>query len=158
MMSVPPIILQPDHIIMGKNQIREIQDHDIPDVIELWRSCGLIKPWNNPSADIALARRNPNSTVLVLFSDNHLCATAMVGEDGHRGWIYYVAADQSMRGQGLGREIVTAAEEWLVKRDIPKVNLLVRQENQSAVQFYEQLGFVDAGNVCLEKALVSNSG
>lgn len=142
---------------MGKNQIREIQDNDIPDAIALWQSCDLIKSWNDPSADIALARRNPNSTVLVLINDNRLGATAMVGEDGHRGWLYYVAVDKAMRGRGFGRAIVAEAENWLAKRDMPKVNLLVRQENRAAVQFYEQLGFVDATNLSLEKTLVLKS-
>ena len=30
-----------------------------PTVIALWQACGLTRPWNDPAADIALARRGP---------------------------------------------------------------------------------------------------
>jgi len=36
--------------------IAAIGDADVPDVIALWQRCGLTRPWNDPAADIALAR------------------------------------------------------------------------------------------------------
>jgi len=38
----------------------------------------------------------------------------MVGHDGHRGWLYYVASTPESRGSGIGRQMVSAAEEWLM--------------------------------------------
>ncbi|WP_158811267.1 GNAT family N-acetyltransferase [Beijerinckia sp. L45] len=37
----------------------------------------------------------------------------MVGHDGHRGWLYYVAADPGARGMGYGRQMVEVGEAWL---------------------------------------------
>ena len=37
--------------------IADIADADVADVIALWQRCGLTRPWNDPPADIALARR-----------------------------------------------------------------------------------------------------
>ena len=45
--------------------IAPIEDADVADVIALWQRCGLTRPWNDPAADIALARKGANSTVLV---------------------------------------------------------------------------------------------
>ncbi len=45
--------------------IAEIADSDVEAVIALWQRCGLTRPWNDPASDIALARRNANSTILV---------------------------------------------------------------------------------------------
>jgi hypothetical protein len=45
--------------------IAPIEDADVADVVALWQACGLTRPWNDPQADIALARRRPNSTVLI---------------------------------------------------------------------------------------------
>ena len=45
--------------------IAPMTDADADAVAALWRRCGLIRPWNDPTADIALARRGPNSAVLV---------------------------------------------------------------------------------------------
>ena len=79
----------------------------------LWQRCGLTRPWNDPHADIALARRRDNSTVLIGRDNGAIVATVMVGHDGHRGWVYYVAVDPDGRKRGYGRAIMAAAEDWL---------------------------------------------
>jgi hypothetical protein len=77
--------------------VAPIGDADIADVVALWQACGLTRPWNDPVADIALARSGRNSTVLIGRDGETIVATAMVGHDGHRGWVYYVAVDPYRR-------------------------------------------------------------
>ena len=84
-----------------------IEDGDVADVIALWQRCGLTRPWNDPAADIALARKGANATVLVGRDDGAIVASVMVGHDGHRGWVYYVAVDPDHRIKGYGRAIMT---------------------------------------------------
>jgi len=124
--------------------IAEIEDVDVSAVVSLWERCALTRPWNDPVADIALARRSANSTILLGRENNRIVASAMVGHDGHRGWVYYVAVDPDWRGQGLGRAIMTAAEDWLRKAGIAKLQLLVRRENAKASAFYETIGYDEA--------------
>ena len=112
--------------------IADIADADVAAVIALWQACGLTRPWNDPAADIALARREPNSTVLIGRDDDAIVATAMVGHDGHRGWVYYVATDPDRRAKGYGRAIMNAAEDWLRAAGIAKLQLMVRRENARA--------------------------
>jgi ribosomal protein S18 acetylase RimI-like enzyme len=121
--------------------IAEIGDSDVDPVIALWQACGLTRPWNDPSSDIALARRGPNSTVLIGRENDAIVATAMVGHDGHRGWVYYVASDPNLRGKGYGRAIMIAAEDWLRAAGVPKLQLLVRPENSGVAAFYQSIGF-----------------
>ena len=121
--------------------VADIADADVGLVIALWRDCGLTRPWNDPAADIALARRDPNSTVLIGRHDGAIVATAMVGHDGHRGWVYYVATDPKLRAKGYGRAIMNAAEDWLRTAGIPKLQLLVRPENSGVAAFYQSIGF-----------------
>ena len=45
--------------------ITTIEDRDIAEVIALWQRCGSTRPWNDPASDIALARKETNSTVLL---------------------------------------------------------------------------------------------
>ncbi len=106
--------------------IRPIEDADIPAVIALWHAAGVARPWNDPATDIAFARRGPHGTVLVAEIEGSVAATAMAGEDGHRGWLYYVAVAPERQGGGLGRVMVEAAEAWLAARGVWKVQLLVR--------------------------------
>jgi ribosomal protein S18 acetylase RimI-like enzyme len=121
--------------------IADIADADVAAVIALWQACGLTRPWNDPAADIALARRGPHSTVLIGRNDGAIVATAMVGHDGHRGWVYYVATDPDRRAKGYGRAIMNAAEDWLRAAGIPKLQLLVRPENSGVAAFYQSIGF-----------------
>jgi ribosomal protein S18 acetylase RimI-like enzyme len=121
--------------------IADIVDADVATVIALWQACGLTRPWNDPAADIALARRGPHSTVLIGRDGGTIVATAMVGHDGHRGWVYYVATDPDRRAKGYGRAIMNAAEDWLRAAGVPKLQLLVRPENSGVAAFYQSIGF-----------------
>ena len=121
--------------------IADIADADVTTVIALWQACGLTRPWNDPASDIALARRGPHSTVLIGRDGGEIVATAMVGHDGHRGWVYYVATDPDRRAKGYGRAIMNAAEDWLRAAGVPKLQLLVRPENSGVAAFYQSIGF-----------------
>src|ERR1700744_6781869 len=92
--------------------ISAIEDSDVADVVALWRRAGLIRDWNDPSGDIALARRDSNATVLLGRDNGAAAASVLVGHDGHRGWVYYVSGDPAHRPKGYGRAIMQAAEDW----------------------------------------------
>jgi len=121
--------------------ISPIVEADVDAVIALWQRCGLTRPWNDPASDIAFARRGDNATILTGRVSGALVATAMVGHDGHRGWVYYVAVDPDRQGQDFGRAIMAAAEDWLRARDVTKVMLMVRPDNVSVQAFYDRLGY-----------------
>ena len=133
--------------------IADIADGDIPDVIALWQACGLTRPWNDPASDIALARRGPNSTILIGRDGGAIMATAMVGYDGHRGWVYYVATDPDRRGKGYGRAIMHAAEDWLRAAGIEKMQLMVRADNTKVQAFYQSIGYGEQQRVIYAKWL-----
>ena len=133
--------------------IAEIADADVAGVIALWQACDLTRPWNDPAADIALARRGPNSTILIGRDGDAIIATVMVGHDGHRGWVYYVATDPDRRAKGYGRAIMTAAEDWLRATGIAKLQLLVRRENARAGAFYQSIGYAEAQTIVFAKWL-----
>ena len=133
--------------------IAEITDNDIADVVALWQACGLTRPWNDPAADIALARREPNSTILIGRDGDAIVATVMVGYDGHRGWVYYVATDPDRRAKGYGRAIMNAAEDWLRAAGIPKLQLMVRRENSGVAAFYQSIGYEEAQTIVFAKWL-----
>lgn len=121
-------------------QIQEANAGDREDVLALWQAAGLTRPWNDPAADFDRAVDGANSVILLLRHDAALLGTAMVGEDGHRGWVYYLAVAESARGQGHGRGMMAAAEAWLRARGCPKLQLMVREGNDAAVGFYRALG------------------
>ena len=133
--------------------ITAIEDCDIADVIALWQRCGSTREWNDPAGDIALARKETNATVLVGRNDGAVVASVLVGHDGHRGWVYYVTVDPDHRYKAYGREIMTAAENWLRARGIQKLQLMVRGDNLQVRAFYESLGYYDQERVTFAKWL-----
>jgi ribosomal protein S18 acetylase RimI-like enzyme len=123
-------------------------------VVGLWYACNLVAPPNDPVADFRFAKAGACSDVLVCADDaGTILGSVMVGHDGHRGWLYYVAADPASRGEGVGRRMVEAAETWLTERGVVKMLLLVRDTNTQVVGFYEHLGFEIAPRVIMSKRL-----
>jgi ribosomal protein S18 acetylase RimI-like enzyme len=133
--------------------IAPIDDADVAGVIALWRACGLTRPWNDPAADIALARKGSNATVLIGRDNGSIVATVLVGHDGHRGWVYYLAVDPDRRHKGYGRVMMSAAEDWLRERGIEKLQLLVRPDNRSVKNFYQSLGYSEQERIIYAKWL-----
>lgn len=135
----------------GALSIRPMADGEESAVIALWQRAGLTRPWNDPMTDLAFARGRATSDVLVIVADGAIVASAMVGHDGHRGVMYYVAVDPDRQGQRLGRQIVEGAEAWLLARGVWKINLLVRQGNEKVLGFYDELGYAQGTSVSMEK-------
>ena len=133
--------------------ITSIEDRDVPEVVSLWKRAGLVREWNDPSGDIELARRERNSTILLGRHDGALVASVLVGHDGHRGWVYYVSVDPDQRLKDYGRQIMTAAEDWLRARGIMKLQLMVRGDNARVHAFYRSLGYYDQQRTTFAKWL-----
>jgi ribosomal protein S18 acetylase RimI-like enzyme len=134
--------------------IRSAAPDDEASIAALWQACGLVTSYNDPAEDFRFARGKSNSDVLVgVREDGKLVGCVMVGHDGHRGWIYYVAADPNYGKQGIGRRMTAAAEQWLKDRKVVKVMLLVRETNTQVVDFYKRLGFETIPRVIMQKWL-----
>lgn len=130
----------------------EIADPEIDAVVALWERCGLTRPWNDPRADIALARKGPHSWVIVgRDAEGPIQAAAMLGHDGHRGWCYYVAVDPDLQGKGHGRAVMAEIEARLIAAGAPKMQLMVRKGNAAVIGFYQTIGFLEEDTVVMGK-------
>lgn len=143
-------------------QIRSFLNADEPALIRLWARCGLTRPWNDPHRDIARKLAVRPDLLLVAVSgvghgdvpDGELVGSVMIGYDGHRGWINYLAVDPDARLRGLGRALMMEAELRLLREGCPKVNLQVRADNDAVVAFYRRLGYEVEELVSLGKRLI----
>ncbi|MBB4612810.1 GNAT family acetyltransferase [Novosphingobium taihuense] len=133
--------------------IRAATAADREATVGLWEAAGLTRPWNDPRADFDLALATLTSTVLLADDDDALIGSVMVGLDGHRGWVYYLATAPDRRGQGVGRTLMSAAEDWLKTLGSPKIQLMVRGDNAMARGFYAALGYELQEVVTLGKRL-----
>lgn len=128
---------------------------DADAVVALWTMCGLTRPWNDPHADFHRAIDTPTATVLVARDAGAAIGTVMVGHDGHRGWLYYLAVAPDRQGRGTGRALFAAAENWLRLAAVPKVQLMVRSDNRAALAFYAALGLATQDVIVLGRFIVT---
>jgi hypothetical protein len=142
---------------MASIEHRPVRDEEVASLIELWKACDLVRPWNDPEKDIAFARSGPASDVLVAVDGDTVIAPVMVGHDGHRGIVYYVATHPDYQRKGLGKATMRAAEHWLTQRGVWKLNLLVRAENDAVRGFYEALGYEVEPRLCMARKLIEEN-
>jgi ribosomal protein S18 acetylase RimI-like enzyme len=133
--------------------IESLSPSEFGAAVALWRDAGLARPWNDPEDDLRRAIAGPSSTILAGREGDELVATAMVGHDGHRGWVYYLAVRPDRRSHGHGRAMMRACENWLAARDVLKINLMVRTENDAVLAFYRALGYGHDDVVVMSKRL-----
>jgi len=122
-------------------------------VISLWRSCGLIRPWNDPHKDIRRKLAVRPEWFLVGVVEGRIAACVMAGYEGHRGWLNYLAVAPEQQRRGHARALVAEAERLLRAAGCPKINLQVRTSNQGVIEFYRRLGYAVDDVVSMGKRL-----
>ncbi|QEO16282.1 GNAT family acetyltransferase [Agromyces intestinalis] len=141
--------------------IRSFAEGDAEPVVALWREAGLVVPWNDPYRDIRRKLDVQPDLFLVAVRPGEgageVVGTAMVGYDGHRGWVNYLAVSASLRGGGLGRRLMAEAERLLLERGCPKLNVQVRSTNAEVLEFYRRLGYAEDHAVGLGKRLIPDA-
>lgn len=136
--------------------IRPFSRADTDAVVTLWTDCGLVRPWNDPLADVERKLTEQPELFLVGTSDDAatVIATAMVGFDGHRGWVHYLAVDPTLQRQGNGKTLMAEVERLLVERGCPKLSLQIRDDNTKVLGFYRGLGYGQDNVISLGKRLI----
>ncbi|MCK4396068.1 GNAT family acetyltransferase [candidate division WOR-3 bacterium] len=133
--------------------IRKYEEKDEEQVVNLWNQCNLIVPQNNPHEDIKKKIEFQPNLFFVGTVNDEVIASIMVGYEGHRGWINYMAVLPEYQNKGYGRQLVDKAIAELKKLGCLKVNLQVRENNKDVIEFYENLGFSNDRVVSLGKHL-----
>lgn len=139
--------------VMSSLTIRDLKAGDIDAVLRFWVKTGLTREGHYPEASIAFSSKSANSTILVAEKNDELVGTVMAGHDGHWGWIYYLGVACDWRALGLGKRLLTTAENWLRVRGVAKVNLLVMKDNLDALSFYDRMGYSEFPAVSMQKKL-----
>ena len=137
-------------------EIRAYRESDQDAVVALWRECGLVRPSNDPVKDIHRKLRVQRDQLLVGSMDGRLVATMMVGYEGHRGWVNYLAVAADCRKRGFGRLLMDEAETRLREMGCPKINLQIRRSNAGAVAFYRSIGYAQDDVVSMGKRLIED--
>lgn len=137
-------------------EVRSFGAQDREAVIDLWGRCDLARLWNDTGLDIDRKLARDPDGFLVAVRDGEIIGSVMVGYDGHRGWINYLAVGPEAQRAGVGRTLMRAAEQRLAALGCPKVNLQIRTSNLGAVRFYESIGYSADDVVSMGRRLVDD--
>ena len=143
-----------NHYLRTPMDMRSYQPADEAAVIALWHACGLTRPWNNPQLDIERKLTVQPEMFYVVEDGGAIVATMMVGYEGHRGWINYLAVAESHRRRGLARRLMAEAERALIERGCPKINLQIRATNSAVVAFYASLDYAQDDVISMGRRLI----
>ncbi|WP_437609911.1 GNAT family acetyltransferase [Erwinia sp. V71] len=137
-------------------EIRAFRQEDFEEVTTLWERCDLLRPWNDPETDIERKLNHDPDLFLVAVAGGEVVGTVMGGYDGHRGSVYYLCVHPDYQGRGFANELMNRLEKKLIARGCPKINLMVRAENDAVMGFYDKLGYDNVDSVILGKRLIED--
>ena len=94
-----------------------------------------------------------NDTFGAIISERDGAVVGMIGLrvergfefDGMQGQIAALVVDAQFRGQGIGRLLVAAGEEWLRQRGAGKAIVTSAHRRKETHRFYEKLGYESTG-------------
>ncbi|CAG1013739.1 N-acetylglutamate synthase [Anaerolineales bacterium] len=126
--------------------IREFRfPDDYAPTLKLWQSIetGVKVGRSDTFEEIQKKVQRDPDLFLLAEHDGQIVGTIIGGYDGRRGMIYHLAVDQSLRKQGIGDMLLSEVEKRLQARGCVKCYLLVFADNERAIHFYENRGWVD---------------
>jgi ribosomal protein S18 acetylase RimI-like enzyme len=122
-------------------EIRRYRASDRPQLVALWTRTFPDDPPRNEPSRMLDAKLAVDDLIFVAVEGDVVVAAAIAGYDGHRGWLYSVAVDESMRRKRIGSALIRHVVDVLRGLGCIKVNLQVRSTNAGVVAFYQSLGF-----------------
>ncbi|MCC3702996.1 GNAT family acetyltransferase [Rouxiella badensis] len=135
-------------------EIRVFKQEDFEEVLTLWERCDLLRPWNDPELDIERKLNHDPELFLVAEVSGVVAGTVMGGYDGHRGSAYYLGVHPEYRGRGIANALMNRLEKKLIARGCPKIQLMVRAENDAVISMYEKLDYEVVESISLGKRLI----
>ncbi|AGQ32253.1 Acetyltransferase YpeA [Serratia liquefaciens] len=137
-------------------EIRVFRQDDFEEVITLWERCDLLRPWNDPEMDIERKLNHDPDLFLVAEVGGEVVGSVMGGYDGHRGSAYYLGVHPDYRGRGIANALISRLEKKLIARGCPKIQLMVREDNDTVIEMYEKLGYEIQSITSLGKRLIED--
>lgn len=112
--------------------------------------------WNDPEMDIERKLNHDPELFLVAEVGGEVVGSVMGGYDGHRGSAYYLGVHPDYRGRGIANALINRLEKKLIARGCPKIQIMVREDNDTVVEMYEKLGYEIQGITSLGKRLIED--
>lgn len=79
-------------------------------------------------------------------------------KNGSRAYVDYLAVDPKARGRGIGTSLLETVERELAEEGVESISLSVKGDNNKALQFYVNRGYIINGVVLILSSPVKSGG
>lgn len=116
-------------------------DRDYQAVRELWLNSGPgIQLSRSDEPEEVRKKTGRDADLFIVAEDEgRLIGSVIGGFDGRRGLVYHLAVAEDQRRRGIGRALMDEIERRLRAKGCLKYYLLVTQDNEGALAFYESM-------------------
>ena len=128
-------------------QIRSADAGDLGAVLDFWQVAAENenRPADTHAAIAALHLRDPDALLLAVDGDE-IVGTVIAGWDGWRSHLYRLAVAPSRRREGIGRQLVAAAEERFRVLGGTRADAMVLDDNSAAHGVWSAGGYRRQGD------------
>lgn len=125
--------------------IRKASINDYDTLVDLWTASGLpYKPEGRDSRETMQKEfQRGISTYLIAEDQQKPIGTVLITHDGRRGWINRLAVTPGYRKRGIARQLINEAEKVLDEQGIGIYACLIEGYNQTSLEVFQKLGYVD---------------
>ena len=120
--------------------VRRCKPDECALVLRIWKDAGSMTSVTDTAEVLSGLIKLTNTALLVAEHQNRLAGTVIAAWDGWRGNIYRLAVLPAHRKRGIGRLLVTEAENFLVTKGAQRIGGLVAKEEPLAVSFWNAMG------------------
>lgn len=127
----------------SKKMIKPLTIKDYPAMVTLWEKAGLpYKPKGRDSKKAIQKQMAENPDLFLgAFLNNELIGCIIATFDGRKGWINRVAVLPEYQRQGIGVQLVKAAEKVLKERGAHVIGVLIFDTNKLSLTLFQKVGY-----------------
>lgn len=122
--------------------VSEMTIGDYDEVFSLWKgTAGIgLSDADSREGTAAYLKHNPGLSV-VARQGGRLVGAVLCGHDGRRAYLHHLAVAGDFRHRGVGRRLVDECLARAAAQGIHKSHAWVYAENQSGLEFWQQIGW-----------------
>jgi ribosomal protein S18 acetylase RimI-like enzyme len=122
--------------------LRAAEPHELADVLAFWRVAAedAHRPVDTHAALATLHLRDPGALIVALDGDE-IVGTIIAGWDGWRCHLYRLAVAPGRRRAGIGRALVSAAEDRFRALGGTRADAMVLDDNEQAHGIWSRSGY-----------------